>query len=245
MPQDRTFRPPNPKTHYPDPERPRRWVQCFSPQDRTHVRFKWLNNWVAGVHTHYLWNADPRLCRTVPCLRELGECPWCPMVKNRKWKGYCGALVRQSTRPVLMELTENAYETCRELRDNNGQLRGWEYETFREKDHTRSKQFLRRMHVLHADPAWPAVDICAVLARIWSVEPEVTRQLFPFMDGAGGWGHPDFTHKTHEERKEDKGQIGPAKPIDPKTPAPKVWRQAVDAKQKDEELKAQKTGENE
>lgn len=167
-----------------------------------------VNDLIAGIFTHFLWAPRREECRTVACTRDLGACEGCLSVKNRRWKGYLGVAVAGVARPVLLEVTQSAWDETPELQARDGQLRGTQWDCWRIADSNRAKMRMRQTLNIVENPRWGRVDVVAVLARLWDQEASIISQLFPGQDGAGGWGCEDGTSR---------GQPHPAKlPADPR-----------------------------
>jgi hypothetical protein len=177
----------------PEPTRPRLWVETWAPSSSRPTRAVLLNDWIAGFYTHFLPGETHKQDRTKPCLIELGGCAWHALVKNRRWKGYIGAALPGMRRPVLLEITEGAWESCLDLQRLDGELRGWEFDCWRKTDSTRAPMFMRKVNNLHKTPGFPKVDTCAVLARLWQVEAAELVAVAGTDDGKGGWGNPTYT----------------------------------------------------
>lgn len=173
----------------PSPRRPRLWVGTVSPQHSGPIRLVALNDWIHGFWTHYLVGTTSKDCRTRPCFRDSGTCEHCPLVKNRKWKGYLGAHVVGMKRPVILEITEGCWDGTPDLRRLDGELRGWQWTARRERDYVRSRMLMERAQTLIIQPVYPKVDVLAVLARMWATTVQDLLGEANVHDGDGGWGN--------------------------------------------------------
>ena len=186
-------RPPERPGGRPDPARPRRWVQTLSPRGIRPIRVLALNDLIAGAFTHFLWSPRPEDCRTVACTLDLDRCEGCAKVKNRRWKGYLGVALAGVARPVLLEITQAAWDETPELQAKDGKLRGTQWDCWRTADSSRAKMKMRQTLNIVENPRWGRVDVVAVLARLWNQEESLISSLFPGQDGGGGWGCDDGT----------------------------------------------------
>jgi len=216
---------PRPPLLRPDPARARLFVQTWSPGDRRGRQLLALNDLVVGAYTHFLPGEFKRDDRTMPCFRELRTCSHCGLVKNRRWKGFLGAQLEGGKKPVILEVTEAAWEECEDLRRLDGQLRGWAWSASREKDGRRSRMILRKMLTLHAAPKLPCVDVLSVLSRMWLCDRAELVALTGTDEGAGGWGDPSSTESRHANGATD------LPPAQSEQPAPKGEWQRLRAAQ--------------
>jgi hypothetical protein len=186
-----------------------------------------LNDWIAGTFTHFIWAENPVDRRTVACLAQICACEWCGVVKNRRWKGYLGAVVGTMARPVLCEVTTAAWEETAALQEHDGHLRGTQWDVSRSADSTRAKMLFRKTLNVFVNPPLPPVDVIAVLARLWNQPREQLQQLFPGQDGEGGWGSEGFepalpAEKGSKGKAEKQPELMPGKP--PETAMPEAWK---------------------
>lgn len=213
----------------PAPNRPRLWVGTFSPQTTAPVRLVCLNSWIHGFWTHYIVGASRKDDRTKPCFRDhpdLGGCPYCSKVANRKWKGYLGVHVVTMRRPVILEITEGCWDKSPELRRLDGELRGWQFTVRRERDSNRSPMRMDRDLTLLKDCAFGKVDVLSVLGRIWNVDFAALASASGVDDGSGGYGNAVGTD-AGADRAEAEHQPAPAPPLADKRPELRTFKQRV------------------
>jgi hypothetical protein len=221
----------------PDPKRPRLWVETFSPQSTRPVELCVLNDWLHGFNVHFIPGGAPSKDRTRPCTQALGECPWCPHIRNVVWKAFLGVHVLTARRPAILEVTLGCWESSEALRHEDGRLRGSTWRFFREKDSNRSRLLAEKRLTILQTPRFGRVDVLSTLARMWNVDFDALARLAETRDGEGGWGHPDCTN--HAVELEDGDKTGPfptARQCDPRGAA-EDWRRLRDL----EKAKTRKT----
>jgi hypothetical protein len=177
-------------------------VPIYSPRGKRPVSFVLLNDHIHGFETHYLPAENPKDARTVPCLARIGDCPWHDQVKNIRWKGFLGALLRATGKRYLLEVTQGAWDTCPDLQQQNGTLRGYTYEVSRKSEAATSQVVYRNQLVIHQGLPIGKVDVLSILSRLWQIPLAKLLELNDHHDGLGCFGH------NKGEREERNGNDG-------------------------------------
>lgn len=85
--------------------------------DRTY-RYSILSHRIYGWEFHWVDR------QTVVCTKSAGKCPHCSPTQRCRWMGFLAVLGFRSRQPLLLPVTDTAYDWCPEVQYRDGNLRG-------------------------------------------------------------------------------------------------------------------------
>ncbi len=159
---------------FPGPNVPRPFVKLWGPTSQSWTPWLLLNDQVDIYPTHY------RGKNSTVCTRPLGYCDCMIRTEGVKLRGYLGAAHPTTGKKVILLITEGCWDGCPQLKERNGDLRGWKFEMRRRSESATSLVLGRFRLSRHASLRLTAFDTWTTLAKVWGLDrlPEGKQELF-------------------------------------------------------------------
>lgn len=152
-----------------------RFYEVISPKSTQPVFMVVTSERWLGVYTHHFDD------RTRPCTGSELDCDGCHRRLGRRWKAYlCGATFG-TNRPVIIELTHGAVQSCPAMIDCNFNMRGRKIRVWRTKPGKQS-QVRCAFEGMPADyTVPPPFNLVQALCKVWGMayDEDSENGLFP------------------------------------------------------------------